>query len=482
MLVPGTLIADGRYRLLALHGAGPSLQFWQGIDIALDRQVALTLVDPDRLLGDDGVREVLARTQRLSRIERPGLARVLDATTIADGTGLVVAEWIRGGSLREVADTQPSATGAARAIQSLAAAADAAHQAGVALSVDHPGRIRVSMNGDVVLAFPATLGTATPAEDVRGVGAALYALLTDRWPLPEAGSPSGLRPVALGPGGAPPEPRSLNPEIPFQISAAAARSVTPGGGISSTATLLNLLTRATAATERVTAAAGEAAVATRERPPIDPAEQAARRKRTLITGGVAGAAVLLVALLVLNSLVGRLFDDGGSELRGERLGLNTTAPPADASAGAEVKPVAATVFSPAGGADAPDLAGLAIDGDPDTKWPTDTYSDAVPFPNFKNGVGLMLQLPGPTVVGGVTVGVTGTGTQVQIRSADSASPATLEDTALLAGPTALRPGTNTIPVADAPQTSYLLVWISTLGQTAGLNRTDITEIGVRAAS
>ncbi len=147
-----------------------------------------------------------------------------------------------------------------------------------------------------------------------------------------------------------------------------------------------------------------------------------------------------------------------------------------------MKPVAATVFSPEGGADAPNLAGLAIDGDPQTVWPTDTYTDTVPFPGFKNGVGLMLQLPEPTKVGNVTVALSSTGTQVQIRSATSASPDSLDDTTLLTGPTLLKPGTNTITVPAAEPTSYLLVWISTMGQTGGKSRTDISEITVRAAS
>ncbi len=90
---------------------------------------------------------------RLSRIDKLGIARVLDVVHTGTG-GLVVAEWIRGGSLQEVADTSPSAVGAARAMQTLAAAAEAAHHAGVALSIDHPSRVRVSIEGDVVLAFP----------------------------------------------------------------------------------------------------------------------------------------------------------------------------------------------------------------------------------------------------------------------------------------------------------------------------------------
>ena len=109
------------------------------------------------------------------------------------------------------------------------------------------------------------------------------------------------------------------------------------------------------------------------------------------------------------------------------------------------------------------MADKAIDGNPATTWPTDTYYDPVPFPGFKNGVGLMLQLPQPTTVGSVNVGVTSTGTQIQIRSSTTATPATLEDTTALTQPTSVQPGHNTITVNAAAPTSYVLVWISTLG-------------------
>ena len=485
-LGPGATVSSGRYRLLVFHGGPDGLQFWQALDTALDRQVALTFVDPARRLSDRQIEEILTRTQQLSRLERPGLARVLDATTVSNGSGLIVAEWIRGGSLKEVAGTSPSALGGARAIQSLAAAADEAHRAGVALSVDHPSRIRVSIDGDVTLAFPATLADATPAGDVRGIGAALYALLVDRWPLPESGFPSGLRPADTTAAGEPVEPRTINDAIPFQISAAAVRAVEPNGGISTAPTLLHLLQQATAAADRTDliepvtrSAPPPPAAAPRDQ---DPDAQALRRRNLLIGGGVA-AAILVIALIVMASLLGRLFGDTDGGIKGERLGLNTTTTSAGAVAtGGVVKPVAATVFSPDGGADAPELAELAIDGDPTTAWPTDTYTDTVPFPNFKNGVGLMLQLPESTEVGSVTIAVSSTGTQVQIRSAKTSSPTSLDDTTLLAGPTQLKPGTNTIEIPGAEPTSYLLVWISTLGQTGGKSRTDVSEISVRAAS
>ncbi|MGY5190306.1 UNVERIFIED_CONTAM: hypothetical protein FO487_21185, partial [Bacillus amyloliquefaciens DSM 7 = ATCC 23350] len=77
-LSPGAMVGAGRYRLLVFHGGPPNLQFWQALDTALDRQVALTFVDPDNTLPDETLREILTRTRKLSSIDMPGVARVLD--------------------------------------------------------------------------------------------------------------------------------------------------------------------------------------------------------------------------------------------------------------------------------------------------------------------------------------------------------------------------------------------------------------------
>ena len=94
----------------------------------------------------------------------------------------------------------------------------------------------------------------------------------------------------------------------------------------------------------------------------------------------------------------------------------------------------------------------------------------------------MLQLPNPTVVGAVTVDTPSSGTKVEIRSASSPSPGTLEDTKVLAPATALKPGHNVIKISSSSPTSNLLVWISTLGTTDGKSRAEISEITVQAAS
>ena len=180
-----------------------------------------------------------------------------------------------------------------------------------------------------------------------------------------------------------------------------------------------------------------------------------------------------------------MFGDVGG-LDKDQLGLN--APSASstsgesAAAGSMVKPVSAKVFSPGQEADNPSQAGLAIDGNPATAWQTDTYHDAVPFPSFKSGVGLLLQLPKPTVVGAVTVDLASTGTKIQIRSSATSTPAKLNDTTALTQPVAMHPGHNSIPVKASAPTSYLLVWISTLGTTNGESRSALSEVTVQAAS
>jgi serine/threonine-protein kinase len=184
------------------------------------------------------------------------------------------------------------------------------------------------------------------------------------------------------------------------------------------------------------------------------------RMRTIALAALAG--VLVVALAVALWLT-------------NGFGLWTGGP------GPIVKPVSATVFSPSGAPDNPDKAGLAIDGNPDTAWSTVTYRDPVPFPTFIEGEGLLLHLEQPTALSAVTIDLSSTGTEVQIRASQSEHPAKLADTTELTPTTPLQPGHNRIEVHDDTQTSNVLVWITKLGTTDGQSRTSISEITLQAA-
>ena len=267
-----------------------------------------------------------------------------------------------------------------------------------------------------------------------------------------------------------------------------------GGGIRSAPTLLNLLQQATAIadrTERIPPV-DEPEAPPRPAPvrgdaPYDP-EALARRRKGLIVGLSVAGAIIVVALIVLASVLSRIFGDVGGFSKDE-LGLNAPGTSAEgggdgggSGSGSTIKPVKATVFSPEGAADAPELAGLAIDGNSSTAWPIDTYTDPVPFPNFKNGVGLMLQLPQPSKLGEVTINLNSTGTAVEIRSSQTPTPSSLDATTMLTPASTLKPGSNTIKVDNASPTSNVLVWVSTLGTVNGESRSDIAEITLKAAA
>jgi putative peptidoglycan lipid II flippase len=487
-LAPGASLARGRYRLLTPHGGRSQLQFWQALDTASGREVALTLVDPDGALPEAFVHEILARTVRLKGIEMPGIARLLEVLHTGR-FGVVASEWIYGGSLRQIADTAPSATGVASAMQSVAAATQVAHRAGLLLSIDDPSRLRISIDGHAALAFPATMPEASIQSDLRGIGAAMNALLVNRWSGEQFDSDQ-------------PPPDETDPGIPFLISTTISGLLRENGGIASAGTLLTLLRQATA---DVADAQGCSVM-----PPLTPPppgyyagfrnfgadERAAAARRQIMRVGVGTAAlIVVVALLALASTLNRVLgnDHDAVAFDPDKLGLNTPTsrvaqpPPTQvlrkgAAAGERIQPVAAAVFSPDGSPDSPESAGSAIDGNPTTAWSTDTYYDADPFPKFKSGVGLVLQLAQPTAVSAVIVDLNSTGTFVQVRSAQNTTPKTLAETTELTAPTPTRPGRNRIAVSNAAPVSNVLVWIPTLGSVDGKSRSAISEIEIQAAS
>ncbi|MFI6430177.1 murein biosynthesis integral membrane protein MurJ [Rhodococcus oryzae] len=523
-LIPGASVAGGRYRLLAPHGGARGLKFWQAHDIKLDREVALTFVDADQRASSstsesEGPQAVLSRTLRLGRINSPGLARVLDVVRGSSG-GIVVAEWTPGRSLREMAETEPSPIGAARAIRALASAAEAAHRGGGSLSIDHPDRIRISAGGDAVLAFPATLADADPSSDVRGLGAMLYALITARWPLgepapaPESGTPAaapqagadprtphaagtvgGMRLADRGDDGLPVEPRRLRPEVPFEISAVAVRALEQGGGIRTAATVQHVLDQASVVDQKTdlmpALRLGQRPAGATSRALLDPEEAEAKRakdNKMIIALSALGVLTVVVLALVGWWLANFLAGGGSSEpLTDQNFGLTTapseasvsaTAEPGPVPAGASVVPAGAAVYSPQGSPDNPATAKQAIDGNPATAWTTDGYFDQ--FPTFKNGVGLMIDLAEPSALREVSINSPSAGTSVEIRTAATANP-TLDQTQVI-GAAVLGKGVTTIPVTGEGKTGKVLVWITKLASEGGKNQSSLAEIGFTKAS
>lgn len=230
---PGAFLDRSRYRLLDEVGRDDrcAAQLWRGRDELLGREVALTLFlhDPARPAADTDLRAVTQRALRSARLVIPGAAQVLEVLepTLHSGhlVAAVVAEWTPGSDLGElVRDDLPPPSLAARLLLPLAGAVDAAHHAGLVLGCDHPKRITITQNSGAWLAFPGPAPQAGPQDDIRGLGAALYLLLTGYWPLP--GSAGGLPPPPIGPQGIPISPHTLRPEVPEQLSTLALSCLT----------------------------------------------------------------------------------------------------------------------------------------------------------------------------------------------------------------------------------------------------------------
>ena len=496
-LVSGAVVGGGRYALLEQHGGARGLQFWHARDNQLGREVGLTFVDPDQRFpayrpGDptdttQGPQGILNRTRRLGQLRTPGVAQVLDVVRSSSG-GIVVTEWVRGSSLADVAATSPSANGSARAVRALAGGAEAAHRAGAALSIDHPDRIRVSVDGDAVLAFPAVLEGDDSQTDVRGLGAVLYALLLNRWPLDgETGKRLNTTAVNADPVGGmapavpdskdahrPVTPATVRREVPVEISAVTSRALEGSSGIRTAGTVAHILDSATVVDlpTEVIPLTGDV----KKMPPVSVAPLARSRKERLLGEGEAGKRnsalligaglfVLFVVAAIVLWLINPFSDDPEDEfdsfLPSATSGQAEPEPTEAATARVVIRGV--TVYDPDGEADtsaAQNPRNVINGGSP--PWKTSEYRGTGKFGGLKEGIGLMLRVQPGSQVREVTIATQTPGMSVEIRGAKRAKPRLTATSVVGEGTVAQAQSTVRLETpTDAP---YVLVWITELGQ------------------
>jgi hypothetical protein len=123
-LVPGGVIGDGRYRLLAQSGVDRrcDAHLWRARDGQLNRDVALTILvgNPSDHAAAARAKRTAERAMHASSFTHPGVSRVIDVLTPGTGIkldegilGVVVAEWTQGTDLMDLITEGPLPAGAA---------------------------------------------------------------------------------------------------------------------------------------------------------------------------------------------------------------------------------------------------------------------------------------------------------------------------------------------------------------------------------
>jgi serine/threonine-protein kinase len=201
------IVLDGRYRVDTLIATGGMSAVYRGLDLRLDRPVALKIMD-SRYAGDQ---QFLTRFQRearaVARLKDPGLVAVYDQGLDSQHPFLVM-ELVEGGTLRELLrERGPMPPHAVASVLSpVLSGLAVAHRAGLVHRDIKPENVLISDEGDVKIAdfglvravaeakitsASVILGTAAylspeqvatgdagPRSDVYAVGILAYELLT----------------------------------------------------------------------------------------------------------------------------------------------------------------------------------------------------------------------------------------------------------------------------------------------------------------
>ncbi|MEP9362990.1 protein kinase family protein [Nocardioides sp. CN2-186] len=213
--------------------------------------------------------------------------------------------------------------------------------------------------------------------------------------------------------------------------------------------------------------------------PDDPEpEEVPGRNWLRLAALIAACLLLLVACVVAYNLgrgrtpLGAIPDDEPS-----RPPSSQTSP--SASVAAPIAGITASDFDPQGDPpeEYPELAALAVDGDPDTAWHTQTYDQDFGPGGLKTGVGLVLDLGESHDVAEVDLTLIGSPTDVSVYVTDT-RPTGVRDLTPAASATGV--GTrDKLTLDPAVPGRYVTVWLTSLPQVQGGFRGEVAEVTVR---
>ena len=449
-LVPGAPLLQGRYRLLADHGGSDGLRFWQARELATDRLVALSIIEPSRWPNPERAKdEILRDSAKLKEIDSAGMAgvtRVIDAGNLV----VIVAHWVEGSPLSQVAKSAPDPSVAASAVASLADAAAQADHLGTSLGLDHRERVRIALaDGAAFVAFPGAVPGGGNKQDAEGISASLSVLLEQ---VPADDIPESLHEVYQDM-----EHVNASPEeVDFDLVARQLRAVS---GLDKAGSSIHVHP------DSAPDPAAKTGFGAHSNRPTTYALSA------LIAFAIVAVVVAVVAGLL--SVLGGQREDSPLTPDSLRQGAQSVTRLQDP---APVPLSNAREWMPEDGRgelDSPELAPLVLDGDPATTWSSDSYLDELGPQGVKDGIGLLIDMPQATSLTEATLHGVRQGMQVEIRVAkDSTYDVTRLDQTELLRTVDITGEKATVPLPEnpekeSPHSNKVLLWITKLSRPSG---------------
>ena len=473
------LVVLGRYRLVDRVANTGGTSLWRGVDERLRRPVAIRFMPLDGALVDD----LRASAAKASHVTDRRAVAVLDIDSdLVTAKLVIVTEWLAGTALGDLiasrgGEAMPARQAALIALE-VARLLAAADEQGVqhgrirpnCVIVTDTGEVRVRGLGVDSVLYGVDPGQDPATADVHGAGAILYGCLTGRWPGVEVAD--GLAPVPSVERGRVPWPSRVVVDVPRELDEVVARSL--------------LSTQPPKGTVRYAspheAVAALAAYLNPQAPPIARPGQEPWRP-WLRAGSVLFFVVAALGLAGLGvSLVTGLGSPPVNAARPSGPALPAVSPTPTVSGtpvpeGTRVIPIVSVKdFDPYGDtkAENPQLAPLAIDGDPATAWTTVRYRQ--PDLSGKPGVGLLLDLGAPRPVRAVALRLVGNGTDLSLRATDDPSKAPEEFRSMAEVTGASNDLTLRVPTPVT--TRYVLVWLTAIPSNNGSYQGGLAEVRV----
>lgn len=465
-------------------------QVWEATDETLGRNVAVKILHP-HLAGDETfVLRFRQEAIAAARLSHPNIVGVYD--TCSDGSNeAIVMELLEAKTLREVLDERGSldVPSVDRIGIRLLDALEAAHRAGIVHRDVKPSNVLLCSDGRVKIADfgiakaednteltreGSLLGTASylsPEQltneqidgrsDLFSLGVVLYECLTGQLPFSgDTDAATALSRLHTQPA----DPRQYRSDIPPWLADAVMRSLSryPVDRFSDAADF-----RAALSWDGIPEVENPAEVEVEEYydEELEP-ESFGRSERSWL---VPAMFILLIgtAVVVAYLLLQRTSEPSSTD--------RTTVP-------AAAEPDAATIagvrtYDPDGSGEPGENDGLsaaAVDGDTTTVWRTESY-DSQDFFGSKDGVGLIVDLTGPSQIHTVTIegSTNGWSGEIHLLAEGQEPDPDLEPAATLVD-------VRETAVVDlgGQITSSILIWITDLGESDDRHRVEIAEVTV----